>query len=213
MMPLLIVFARAPVPGQCKTRLIPALGAEGAARAQERLLRQTLATAAAWRAGTAGAAVELHCAPDGAHPAFAACAAEYDVRLVAQRPGDLGARMWLALITALCAGMRPVLVGTDCPERAVTHLEDAFAKLDTHDAVFGPATDGGYVLVGLARALPELFAGIAWSTSRVMRETRDRACSVGARIALQAPLADVDTPADWERLARDPRYAHLTGAA
>lgn len=211
MTPLLIVFARAPVAGQCKTRLIPALGPEGAAQAQERLLHQTLATAVAWRAATPGAAIELHCAPDAAHPAFVACADRYQVTLVEQRTGDLGVRMWLALMTAIGAGARPVLIGTDCPDRTVEHLREAFAKLDAHDAVFGPATDGGYVLVGLARAVPELFAGITWSTSRVMRETRERARRAGASLAELAPLADVDTPADWTRLARDPRYAQLTG--
>ncbi len=209
MKPRLIVFARAPVAGHAKTRLIPLLGAAGAALAQARFIRHTLETACAWRRG-AGGEVELWCAPDSGHPLFVECASSFDLALRAQPDGDLGARMWLALCAALRAGAPAVLVGTDCPWLAAAHVEQAHRLLAGCDAAFAPAEDGGYVLVGLARAAPELFAGIDWGTPRVMAQTRARARSAGAVLAELAPLPDVDTADDWARLAADPEFAHLT---
>ena len=209
MKPRLIVFARAPVAGHAKTRLIPLLGAEGAALAQARFIRHTLETACAWRRA-AGGEVDLWCAPDSGHPMFAECASVFDLTLRVQAEGDLGARMWLALCDALRAGAPAVLIGADCPWLVADHIEQAQRLLAGCDAVFAPAEDGGYVLVALARAVPELFAGIEWSTPRVMAQTRARARSAGAVLAELPPLPDVDTPADWARLAADPGLAHLT---
>ena len=209
MKPRLIVFARAPVAGHAKTRLIPLLGADGAAQAQARFIRHTLETACAWR-GAAGGETELWCAPDSGHPMFVECASVFDLTLRVQAEGDLGARMWLALCDALRAGAPAVLVGADCPWLAAAHITQAHRLLAGCDAVFAPAEDGGYVLVGLARAVPELFAGIDWSTPRVMAQTRARARSAGAVLAELPPLPDVDTPDDWARLAADRGFAHLT---
>lgn len=203
MTPVLQVFAKAPVPGQCKTRLIPALGAAGAATLHERLVRQRLATAGAWRANTPGARIELWCAPDASHAFFAACAAEFDLVLKTQDRGDLGARMWLALCGALAQGERPVLVGSDCPWLNAGDVKQAFEALDHADAVFAPAHDGGYVLVGLSRAVPELFAGIAWGSSSVMATTREAAARRQMRLAQLRTLHDLDTPADLVRLKGD----------
>lgn len=208
--PRLLVFARAPVPGLAKTRLMPLLGAEGAAIAQARFLRHTLATAKAWRDAGQGE-VELWCAPDARHPAFRECARDFAVPLMVQAPGDLGARMWLALCASLLQGAPAVLIGTDCPWLTPTHIDAAHLRLAGHDGVFVPADDGGYVLAGLARAVPELFAGVAWGSAGVMAQTRARARLAGASIAELAALPDVDTPRDWARLKADPRFMHLTG--
>lgn len=209
MKPRLIVFARAPVAGYAKTRLIPLLGPEGAALAQARFIRHTMAMANAW-GDAAGGEVELWCTPDVGHPSFTECAYLFNLTLRIQPDGDLGARMWLALCAALRAGAPAVLVGADCPWLAAAHIAEAHRLLTGCDAVFAPAEDGGYVLVGLARAVPELFAGIDWSTPRVMAQTRARARSAGAVLAELAPLPDVDTPDDWARLAADREFAHLT---
>lgn len=211
MKPRLLVFARAPVPGAAKTRLMPLLGAEGAAMAQARLLRHTLATAKAWRDAGDGA-VELWCAPDARHPAFTQCARDFTVPLMVQAPGDLGARMWLALCASLLQGAPAVLIGADCPWLTPAHIDAAHLRLAGHDSVFVPADDGGYVLAGLARAVPELFAGVVWGSAGVMAQTRARARLAGASIAELASLPDVDTPQDWARLTADPRFAHLTKA-
>lgn len=206
---VLQVFARAPVPGQCKTRLIPALGAAGAAMLHERLVRQRLAAAQVWQQATPGARVELWCAPDTQHAFFADCARNYDLILHAQTGADLGARMWLALCGTVARGERPVLVGTDCPWLTPQDITAAFAALDSADAVFAPAQDGGYVLVGLARAVPELFAGIAWGTGRVMSATREAAKRARTRLAELRALPDLDTPADLARLRGDTQFATL----
>jgi hypothetical protein len=192
----IIVFARAPVPGAAKTRLVPALGAEGAARLHARLVERTLATACAAGIGP----VELCCAPDAAHPFFAACAARFCVALTAQGAGDLGARMHRALAVDLPA----VLVGSDCPALTPDVLHAAAAALrDDRDVVFAPAEDGGYALVAANRLRPGCFARIPWGSPEVMARQRSRLRACGLRWRELAPLWDVDLPSDLERLRRE----------
>jgi rSAM/selenodomain-associated transferase 1 len=189
----IIVFARAPVPGEAKTRLIPALGAAGAARLHARLVERTLATACAAGVG----AVELCCAPDATHTFFAACAARFGVALTAQGAGDLGARMRRALAVALPA----VLIGSDCPAMTPDYLRGAAGALgDGCDLVFGPADDGGYVLVGANRLNAGCFERISWGGPEVMATQRLRLRAWGLRWTELAPLWDVDRPGDLERL-------------
>lgn len=191
-----IVFARAPVPGAAKTRLIPALGADGAARLHARLVERALATACAAGIGP----VELRCAPDAAHPFFAACAARFGVASTAQGDGDLGARMH----RALAAGLPAVLVGSDCPTITPDYLGNAAKALGGDcELVFGPAEDGGYVLVAASRIRPEAFAGIPWGGPAVMAAQRSRLRALGLRWTELAPLWDVDRPDDLERLRRE----------
>ena len=193
----LIVFAKAPVAGQAKTRLIPALGAEGAAALAARLLRHTLAQGAAAGFG----ALELCAAPDATHPALVAAAGEHGAELAVQGEGDLGARMRRALVRRLATHPRVLLIGTDAPALDAAVLHQAAAALAAHDAVFVPALDGGYALVGLSAPAPErLFSGIAWSTSQVMAATLERTAELGLRTALLAPLPDIDEPADLAHL-------------
>ncbi|MEY3295938.1 MAG: hypothetical protein RLZZ451_1986 [Pseudomonadota bacterium] len=189
----LIVFAKAPVAGLAKTRLIPALGAEGAAALAARLLRHTLAQGAAAGFG----ALELCATPDATHPALVAAAREHGAVLAVQGEGDLGARMQRALVRRMATHARVLLIGTDAPALDADVLHAAAAALAAHDAVFVPALDGGYALVGLSRTAPErLFADIAWSTPQVMATTLERAAELGLRTALLAPLPDIDEPAD-----------------
>ncbi len=209
MTPVLQVFARAPVPGQCKTRLIPALGSEGAAQLQRRLAHHTLQTACAWRSCHAGTRIELWCTPDAGHPFFADCAAQYAVDLRAQPEGDLGARMWLALVSALRLRQSPVLIGTDCPWLDVAAISRLRLALKQNDCAFIAAEDGGYVAVGLARAVPELFAGVTWGGAQVMAQTRERARKAGASLVETGCLPDLDLPADLHRLRSSQALAHL----
>ena len=185
--PRVLVFARAPVPGRCKTRLIPALGPQGAAALHRRLVRQTLATAR-----DAGADVELWCAPDGAHGFFAACRRDFGVRLRRQLRGDLGRRMALALRDGPA-----LLIGTDCPGLTTVDLRRAMAALGTHDCVLQPSTDGGYVLIGTRRVERRALAGIAWSSGRELGQTRRRFARLGQRWLELRVLGDVDTPMDY----------------
>jgi rSAM/selenodomain-associated transferase 1 len=189
----ILVFARAPVPGRCKTRLIPALGARGAAALHRRLLRRTLALAR-----TVGVPVELWCAPDTMHGFFATCRRDYGVRLRRQPRGDLGRRMALVLLRALREGAgAAVLVGSDCPEFTPRDFADAVAALATRDCVLQPSTDGGYVLIGARRLEPRALAGIAWSSSRELGQTRNRMTRLGLSLTEARPLMDIDNPKDY----------------
>jgi len=192
----LLVFAKAPRPGAVKTRLVPLLGAEGAAALHRRLTVRTLAAARDSALGE----IELHAAPDCDDPFLTACAHEYGARLVPQVAGDLGTRMAAALEAALSRSARAILVGTDCPVLTPHHLHQANSALRDADAVLVPTEDGGYALVGLARHDARLFSGIHWGTERVMDETRTRLTELGWRWRELETLWDVDRPADYQRL-------------
>jgi hypothetical protein len=193
------VFARAPVAGEVKTRLIASLGPEGAAQLHARLVRHALACASAAGVGP----VELWCAPDTSHPFFARSAAEFGVSLHAQPGGDLGSRMAHAFRAALGENAALVLIGSDCPALTPEALRSAAAALATHEAVIAPAEDGGYVLVALSRPDPGIFSGIAWGGSDVMAETRVRLERAGIRWKELETFWDIDRPEDYSRLERE----------
>ena len=188
----IIVFAKAPVPGLAKTRLAPALGKAGAAALAQRMLHHALAQAKAADIGP----VELCAAPDVTHPALRAAAAEYGARLIDQGSGDLGLRMHRAFVRSLASNGHTLLIGTDAPSLDAAVLREASNALHEHDAVFVPALDGGYALVGLRRADPRWFSDMSWSHDRVMEQTRERLRAAGVRWAELAPVADIDEPAD-----------------
>ena len=177
------------MPGRAKTRLIPALGAEGAARLAAAMLAATVEEALA-----TGFEVELCGEPDPA--------GWYDgpaAVLSTQGDGDLGARLARAAARALAAG--PVLlIGADCPELDRQRLAAAADALASHDAVLHPAADGGYVLLGLRRFDPAPFEGIAWSTDGVAAQTLARLASLGWSVDVRETLHDVDVPEDLARV-------------
>jgi uncharacterized protein len=189
-----IVFARAPVPGRAKTRLIPALGAEGAAALAARLTEHSLSAATRARVGP----VELWCAPDVSHPFFVRCAQRYGVALRSQGRGDLGRRMH----RALAASTPAILIGSDLPGMTPAYLRAAARALRRSDVVVGPAGDGGYGLIGLRAPQPSLFAGVSWGAPAVLAQTRRRIGRAGLRARELATLYDVDRPADLNRLPR-----------
>ena len=191
-----VVMAKAPIAGLAKTRLIPALGERGAARLQREFTRHALRCAADAGLGP----VTLWCAPEADHRFYRALRRTTGVDCRVQATGDLGERMHAAFRLHCTEG--PLLViGTDCPALRPHYLRDAAQALcKGHDAVFGPAEDGGYVLVGLRKPQPALFSGMAWSTPTVMAETRARARGLGLRVMELETLWDVDVPADLPRL-------------
>lgn len=193
---VVIVFAKAPVPGQVKTRLVPTLGEAGAAALAARMLGHALAQAAAAGLGP----VQLCAAPDATHPALQAAAAAAGATLAVQGPGELGQRMHRAFARALAQHGQALLIGTDAPALDAAVLRAAAQALQGHDAVFVPALDGGYALVGLRRADARWFAGMSWSHARVMHDTRERLRAAGVRWAELPPVADVDEPADLAHL-------------
>lgn len=189
------IFAKAPIEGFAKTRLIPRLGAKEAADLQRRLIRHTVETVLAAKIGP----LSIWCTPDCAHKTFVSLAATGLVVLHAQSGNDLGARM-LNAFEVLTTRHPIMIVGTDCPVLEPAHLLDCANSLrDGADAVFLPTEDGGYALVGAAKPWPRLFLNMPWGSDRVMRETRLRAQQLGLRIAEPAQLWDIDTPADYDR--------------
>jgi rSAM/selenodomain-associated transferase 1 len=196
-LPGIAVFARAPLAGTAKTRLIPALGAAAAARLQRRLTLQALAVARRAALGR----VTLWGAPDDQQRFFRAVQRACGVDLRSQSGPDLGTRM----AAAFAAQAGPLLlIGSDCPALQPAHLVAAAQILldePPQDAVFIPAEDGGYVLVGLRCPQPQLFEAIEWGSERVMAQTRQRLSGSGLRWAELPWLWDVDRPADLLRLA------------
>ncbi|MDB5507761.1 MAG: hypothetical protein JWL93_230 [Hyphomicrobiales bacterium] len=197
-------MARAPVAGAAKTRLIPRLGPEGAAALHARLVLHSLNHVQAARPTGA----TLWCSPDVHHGFFVECRARFDIDLAAQGGGDLGARMHAAFV----AQNAPLLlIGTDCPLLGTDLLREAAdALMGGCDAVFCPAEDGGYALVGLRAPCPGLFHEMEWGTERVMSETRARLSTLGLSWHETAPVWDVDRPEDIARLAAFP---HLMARA
>jgi rSAM/selenodomain-associated transferase 1 len=192
----IVVFAKAPQPGRVKTRLVPLLGAEGAASLHARLIERTLATARASKPG----ALELHGAPAD-NDFLRRCADRYGVELVEQSSGDLGERMRAAVERALRAASCAIVIGTDCPALTPDHLRGAALALEGgNDAVLTPVEDGGYALIGLKRCDARLFEGIDWGTDTVAAATRTRLAALRWRWSELEILWDVDWPADYQRL-------------
>ncbi len=190
----LIVFAKAPVAGLSKTRLIPALGAEGAAVLAARMLSHALEQATQADIGP----VELCVAPDASHPALHAAAAQWGVSMAEQGAGDLGQRMHRAFLRHLAQAQRALLIGTDAPALDALMLRHAAQALKDVELVFVPALDGGYALVGQRHADPRWFVDMTWSHARVMHDTRERLRGAGVRWTELEPVADIDEPQDLQ---------------
>jgi rSAM/selenodomain-associated transferase 1 len=186
------VFARPPVPGRVKTRLSPALPARLAAELSAALLADTLDAA---RACAAGERTLWWADP----PMIEAAPSGFTVRL--QSGTGLGERLANATGVLLAEpGDRVVVIASDLPAISAALLDEAFASLDDHDLVLGPAADGGYWLIGLTRPAPGLFEGIAWSTDEVVAQSLAAAANAGLKTHLLAKLDDIDTPANLARL-------------
>lgn len=203
----LLLIARYPVPGQAKTRLIPGLGPDGAARLHRRLVEH--AAGAARAAAADGGARVTVCVTGATRRDFRAWLG-CDLAYVAQPAGDLGVRLRQALASAFRGrAQRAVIAGTDVPGLSAAILNRALAGLRGHDVVLGPATDGGYYLIGMTRERPELFAGIDWGTQRVCDQTRAAIARQGLSVAELPTLGDVDRPGDADALRDDPRFADV----
>ncbi|MDX8126863.1 TIGR04282 family arsenosugar biosynthesis glycosyltransferase [Methylomonas sp. OY6] len=193
---VLLIFCKAPIPGQVKTRLQPTLNAEQAAEAHRRLTHMTLQRAFQ----QALCPVELHCAPDSHDDFFQDCIRRYPLTLKTQRGADLGERMQHAFADALSRYRHAVLMGCDCPSLTIDDLQQAWMNLhEGHDAVIAPADDGGYVMIGLNQAQPSLFSDMSWGHDQVMAATRRRAKDLGLKIYELDSQWDVDNYQDWRR--------------
>lgn len=207
----LVVFTRHPTPGRTKTRLIPALGREGAAELQRQMTERTTAQAriARRRRGT-----EVQVRFAGGSEGLVRGWLGQDLPCQSQGEGDLGERMARAFRQAQQAGLeRTVIVGTDCPGLTARVMARAFDALRHSDVVLGPATDGGYYLIGLRRPAADLFAGMSWGTEYVLQQSLQKAKRAGLTTALLEPLDDVDRPEDiqvWRRATAQAGAARLS---
>jgi len=194
----ILIFAKAPVPGQVKTRLIPVLGPEGAAALQARLLRDLIVRLGA----PPPVPLELWCAPNSTHPLFQELACCHPLTLHRQLGRDLGERLRNAACDASRRAAHLILIGADCPLLDGEYLQRALLLLaNGQDAVLGPAEDGGYVLLGLRCAAAPVFTEMPWGSERVAALTRERFARLGWRWAELPTLWDLDRPEDLVRFA------------
>lgn len=194
----LIVFVKNKRGNNVKTRLAASVGHETAGRVYDLLLDSTRA---AVREAEADVFVYYseEVVPDDAWAADGH-------RQAVQQAGDLGQRMEQAFEALFKQGYDQVaIIGSDCPDLDTEHIEEAFALLNTHDAVIGPSEDGGYYLLGLKKSLPALFRAKKWSTDTVLRDTIQDMVNAGWELARLPVLNDIDTEEDL----RHSRFQYL----
>ncbi len=190
----LIMVTRFPRPGRTKTRLIPVLGAAGAAQLQ-RCMTELLVERLHAVCDRASLTFEVHFA-DGSFAEMCHWLG-HGLILKPQSAGNLGQRLQAAFQQGFQENGHPILmVGSDCPGLDEEHITQALAALNDHDVVLGPAQDGGYYLIGLRQPHPGLFENISWGQSCVLAETMERAALQGLSVALLDPLGDIDRPED-----------------
>ncbi len=192
----IVIFAKAPLPGLAKTRLIPALGREGSAQLAKRLLNHALEQSLAANIGP----VELCVSPTALHPIWQDLALPASFEWSEQGDGDLGERLNRASQRVTSNGEAILLIGTDCPGLTAEKLRTAAETLHHHDACMVPVSDGGYALLGMRQHLPAVFNDIPWSTDAVARITRQRILEHGFALQQLTALHDIDEPQDLRYL-------------
>ncbi len=204
MMPIrIVIMAKAPVAGFAKTRLMPALGAEGAAQLAKKMLHHTLATALASKLGS----VEICATPDPADSVWQNLDLPSNVIWSAQGEGDLGQRMARAVARTTRGGEAVLLIGTDCPAIDVFTLHEAAQALHDYDASLLPTYDGGYALLALKRFENQLFENMPWSTSTVALKTLQIMAQIDCEVKVLQTLHDIDEPIDLAQLPVEWGYA------
>ena len=201
----IMVFARAPIPGKTKTRLIPALGKKGAARLHASLIEQTLS-----RVQSIGDVnITLLCTPSTEDALLQSCAERYGIALKVQSGHDLGSRMQHAFETTLHSAPWAIILGTDCPALETSDVQQAVdAMRNGVDAVIGPAFDGGYYLLGLRRTSTSLFREMPWGTENVREITRKRLKKLGWSYTTTTWHHDLDRPEDLDHFQNLPHFLH-----
>ncbi len=196
----LIIFAKAPIPGEVKTRLCPPLVGDEAASLYGSMVMDTLERCTSLH----GFDRYLACTPNVDHAFFKTMAARYKVHLWEQIGTTLGERMNQALTTALDKGYQhALLIGTDLPTFSAQSCPVAINTLKNHDVVFGPTSDGGYYLVGMKHPAPELFRDIPWSTPSVLSVSLDIAQGLGLSVGQLNLQHDIDTIEDLKILVSE----------
>ncbi len=192
----LIQFAKRPIPGLVKTRLIPELGEKEATWVHETLLKKTLNTLIDSHLGE----VQLWWDKAWDDQAYLNnLGANGTFKVFSQEGEDLGQRMYNALSSQLKVFKKVILVGSDCPVLSASYLEQAIRTLDSADLVLGPSDDGGYVLIGATRMSSTILGNTQWGTPSVLATTTRQAENGGLALRLLPELWDVDLPEDYRR--------------
>ena len=206
----LVIFAKAPIPGEVNTRLCPPLTPDEAATLHGSFVLDMLE-----RTKLAVATLQLPfhrymaCAPSSELVFFKIMEERQGVRLLDQIGEDLGQRLHRIFVDLFVKGYKQVIiVGTDVPTLPLSVYQEAFAMLGRSDVVLGPALDGGYYLIGLKRPAEKLFAGVPWSTDQVFAVTQQQAKALGLSVGLTTAWRDVDTIADLQTLITECREDH-----
>lgn len=190
----LIIFIKTPLPGQCKTRLIPFLSAEQACEFYKTLVSICFENLSSLQ----NIDICIYTYPNTNDPFVMALAKSYSSSLYKQQGENLGERMFHAIQTSLQSYKQCVLIGTDCPDIDKHYIQQAFLSLERHDMVFGPAEDGGYVLIGATKINASLFDGINWSTNKVLQQSLENCERQKINSQLLHTLRDIDTPQDYK---------------
>ncbi|MBC8207583.1 glycosyltransferase [Methanococcoides sp. SA1] len=198
----IILFTRYPEPGHCKTRLIPAVGADGAAALQKWMTEQTVSSI---KAVTANDSPTLEIHFDGGDEHLMQHWLGQNLRYRPQSAGDIGQRMTRSFCPQFQDATRVLLLGSDCPQISPAILTEALNSLDNHDLVLGPTHDGGYYLIGTTNRLPyvtcsQLFSNINWSTKTVFTETMNRVSQLHLNCHRLPKLYDIDTADDLHHI-------------
>jgi rSAM/selenodomain-associated transferase 1 len=204
----LILFARPPLPGRAKTRLIPLLGESGAADLYRAFLADAAALARAVRKARPTVGLTAEWAMDGESPEEFSPVAWLPGPFLhrAQTGADLGSRMAAALGRRLAWGGHAVLIGTDFPDLppeiplAAFEALERMARDSPSNAIIGPASDGGYYLMGLSRPVPEIFTSVEWGTDRVFEATLQKLKTLNIPVHILSEWHDVDGPEDFAEL-------------
>jgi uncharacterized protein len=203
----LIVFIKAPLPGQCKTRLIPYLSAKQASEFYKTLVINCFKNISPLdKAGVKtqnNTDIAIYTWPDIDNSFIKTLASKYNTSLHLQQGNNLGERMHHAMQHSLQHYKSCVLIGSDCPGININYINQAFSTLSQHDMVLGPAQDGGYVLIGANKINPELFTGINWGSEKVLQQSLNNASAAQYKTGQLTTLWDIDTPADYIRYQSD----------
>ncbi|MFZ9982131.1 MAG: TIGR04282 family arsenosugar biosynthesis glycosyltransferase [Cyclobacteriaceae bacterium] len=190
---LIIIFYRNPISGHVKTRLAAGIGNEMALEVHLKLAMRTMQVAS-----------DVSCDKVVYYDRKAIVGDYWDDRVFmkeVQHGADLGEKMTHAFNQMFEVGYKTILIiGTDCPEITTELLESAFKNLETHNAVIGPASDGGYYLLGLKARAPELFSGVDWGSAQVFDQTIQKLTLSELSFFPLRELHDIDRPEDLQYL-------------
>ena len=191
----LLIFTKAPVLGEVKTRLQPDYSPEQSLELHKKLVIHTLTSVSKVKELN----TELCCSPNRQSLFFLDCENRFPIQLNDQLGDDLGERMAFAISSALQLHDKVVIIGTDCPELNDQYINEAFKALDDFDSVIGPAEDGGYVLLGLRQFSPELFSDFTWGSDSVLAQTRKVLNDLSWSCQELGIMHDIDRPEDLLR--------------